>query len=284
MKHVSARLFRGPGIAAALLLACAAPALAQYKPKPVSDPATGESFHIEGVASFWNPSSNMVVSSAGSGALSGIIGSEIDAKRDLGFVDKRLPSLELFLRPASAHKFRLQYIPISFEATKTIDRRIVFNGQAYNIGLPVTSTLDWKAYRFGYEYDFIQRNRGFGGFILEAKYTDVSVNLRSSVSGFTLDEFAHARAPIPAIGGIGRVYVVPNVSITGEVTGFTLPTSIDGRYSAHYVDVDIYGTVNLTNNIGFKGGYRTLNLGYLVKQDSGTFDMKGIYLGVVARY
>ena len=48
---------------------------------------------------------------------------------------------------------------------------------------------------------------------------------------------------------------MPNISITGEVTGFKLPDSIDGRYNAHYVDFDIYGTVNFTNNVGVKGGY-----------------------------
>ena len=283
MRIASTRLYSGTGLAA-LMLFLAAPALAQYKPRPLNDPATGEKFHIEGAASFWNPSADLVVASGGSGALSGIAGTEIDAKRDLGFTDKRLPSLELFLRPAAAHKFRLQYIPISFEGNKTIERRIVFNGQAYSVGFPVVSTLDWKAYRFGYEYDFIRKNRGFGGFILEAKYTDVAVNLSTKSGSITLNEFARARAPIPALGGIARVYVVPNISITGEVTGFKLPDSIDSRYAAHYADIDIYGTVNLTNNIGVKGGFRSLDMGYLVKQDTGSFVLRGIYFGVVARY
>ena len=282
MNMASSRLFRVPALAAVLALAFAGPAAAQYKPRPLNDPATGEKFHIEAAASFWNPSSDLVVASAGSGALSGIVGTEIDAKRDLGFEDKRLPSFELMLRPAASHKFRLQYVPIKFDATATLTRDIVFNGQRYRVGIPVTSTLDWKAYRFGYEYDFVRKNRGYAGFILEAKYTDVNVQLASASLG--LIEYAHARAPIPAIGGVGRVYVVPNISITGEVTGFKLPDSIDNRYAAHYVDVDIYGTVNLTNNIGFKGGYRSMDLGYLVKEDTGSFVMKGIYFGVVARY
>lgn len=282
MKNPATRLYCGLALAAALVMSFAAPAHAQYRPRPLNDPATGEKFHIEAGASFWNPSADLVVASGGSGALSGIAGTEINAKRDLGFTDKKMPNLELILRPGSGHKFRLQYIPIQYEATTTVNRDIVFNGQRYRVGIPVTSTLDWKAARFGYEYDFIRKNRGFGGFILEAKYTDVQVQLASPSIGLT--EYARARAPIPALGGIGRFYVVPNISITGEVTGFKLPDSIDNRYAAHYVDVDIYGTVNLTNNVGFKGGYRSLDMGYLVKQDTGSFVMKGIYFGVVARY
>ena len=267
-------------VAAALLLTFAGTARAQYKPRPLNDPATGESFHIEVGAGFWNPSSDIVVASSGSGALSGIAGSQIDAKRDLGFQDQRFPEFQLMLRPAASHKLRFQYIPIKFDASATLSQSITFNGIRYTVGLPVNSTLDWKAYRFGYEFDFVRKNKGFAGFILEAKYTDVNVTLASPLQ----TEFAHARAPIPAIGGIGRVYVVPNISITGEVTGFKLPDSIDNRYGAHYVDVDVYGTVNFTNNVGIQGGYRSLDMGYLVKQDTGSFLLKGIYFGVVARY
>jgi hypothetical protein len=279
MKKRSVRLYVPAALAAMLLLAIAAPARAQYKPRPLNDPATGETFHVEFGAGFWNPTSDIVVSSGGSGALSGLAGTQIDAKRDLGFSDQRFPSLKLVLRPAEGHKFRLDYTPMSFAGSSTIQQDIVFNGQRYRLGLPLNSTLDWKAYRFGYEYDFVRKNRGFGGFILEAKYTDVRVELDT----VGVQEFAQARGPIPALGGIARYYVVPNISITGEVTGFKLPT-IQDRYSGHYVDVDVYGTVNFTNNIGVQGGYRSLDMGYLVKQDTGSFVLKGIYFGVVARY
>ena len=111
--------------------------------------------------------------------------------------------------------------------------------------MPINSTLDWKAYRFGYEYDFISRDRGFGGFILDFKYTDVTATL-STVASPIVTEFTQAKAPIPAIGGIFRVYVVPNISITGEVTGFNLPEKLIKDTSGHYLDVNVYGTLNFT--------------------------------------
>jgi hypothetical protein len=258
----------------------ASPASAQYKPRPLNDPATGEKFHIEGGADFWFPTTEITVASGGTGALAGLAGTQIDAKNDLGLMDKHLPKLQLTLRPARSHKFRLEFIPISYDASSVLTRDVVFNGQRYRVGLPTNLTLDWKAYRFAYEFDFVTKNRGFAGFIIEAKYTDVTVQLTSPV----LSEFASAKAPLPALGGIGRFYVVPNISITGEVTGFKLPESIDSRYGGHYVDIDIYGTLNFTNNIGVKGGYRSLDMGYLVKQDTGSFTLKGIYIGIVARY
>ena len=267
---------------AAVLVGNAAPASAQFRPRTIEpEQMMGERYHIEGAADLWYPSANLIVTSSGTGALAGLEGSKIDAKNTLGLLDKRLPQFELVLRPVRSHKFRLQHIPINYQRDGfPLPTSVVFNGQRYSVGVPVNSVLNWKAVRFGYEYDFINKSRGFGGFILEAKYTDVRVDLASPFQ----TEFAHARAPIPALGGIGRVYVVPRVSITGEVTGFKLPDSIDNRYAAHYVDMDIYGTVNATNNVGVKVGYRSIDLGYLIKQDTGAFTLKGLYFGIVARY
>ena len=268
-------------LAAATVLLLATPAHAQYKPRPLDDPATGETYHIEGAVGLWFPTADMTVTSAGSGSLSGIAGTTINAERDLGMPStKKLPDFELILRPARAHKFRVNYVPIQYQGSATVTRDIIFNGQRYRIGLPVNSTLDWTSARFAYEFDFITRNRGFGGFIVEAKYTDVQVDL--AAPGIT--EFARARAPIPALGGIGRVYVAPNISITGELTAFKLPDSIDSRYGGHYVDLDIYGTVNFTNNLGVKGGYRSLDMGYLIKQDNAAFTLRGLYFAAVLRY
>ena len=269
------RLTTSAGLAAAFLV-LAVPAHAQYKPKPLNDPATGESYHIEGAADMWYPSVTAHVASEGLG----IQGSEIDLKRDLGVVDKHMSALDLVLRPASRHKFRFQYLPIKYEASATLNQDVIFNGIRYRVGLPVNSSLDWKTFSMGYEFDFVEKNWGFVGFILEAKYTDVQVALKSPIES----QFARARGPIPALGGIGRVYVVPNISITGEFSAFKIPDSIDNRYNAHYVDLNIYGTVNFTNNIGVKGGFRSRDVGYLIKTDSGSFLLRGIFLGAVVRY
>ena len=262
--------------AAFAFLTMALPAHAQYRPRPLNDPATGEKFHIEGEASYWTPTADITFASAGLG----IPGTSIDLKRDLGVTDQHFPALSLQLRPARSHHFRFQYTPIQYSGTATVSRDLIFNGIRYPTNIPVNSSLDWKAYRFGYQYDFIVRNRGFGGFIMEAKYTDVRAELNSPFR----QEFSRQRAPIPALGGIARVYVVPNISITGEVTGFVIPDSIDNRYQAHYVDVDVYGTVNFTDQIGVKAGYRSLDLGYVIKSDTGNFLLKGLYFGAVLRY
>ena len=95
-------------------------------------------------------------------------------------------------------------------------------------------------------------------------------------------EFVHARAPIPAVGVIGRGYVAPNISITGEFTFFKLP-EIQGN-SGSYFDFDLYGTVNFTDNVGAQGGYRSFDVIYKVENDNGDLQLKGLYFGGVVRF
>jgi hypothetical protein len=251
-----------------------APAAAQFTPS--NDPATGERYRIEAQIGIWNPSPQIKISSESLG----IIGSNIDFVKDLGIQKSQFADFRLVLRPARKHKFRISFIPIKYTADTTLTRDIIFNGIRYRVGVPVTSTLDWKAWRFGYEYDFISRDRGFAGVIAEAKYTDIRATLASPID----TEFTHARGPIPALGGIVRYYVVPNISVTGEATGFDLPKSVSEGYSGQYIDVDINGTVNFTNNIGASVGWRSLHVEYLARHDSGVLTLRGVYFSAVLRY
>jgi hypothetical protein len=265
----------------AAMVVRATPASAQFRPRVTVEPTIGENYHIEASFDLWFPTADLVVASGGSGVLTGLVGTQIDAKSDLGLTDSTLPQFNVVFRPARKHKLRLQYIPIKYEQTAKLPRSIDFNGQRYTVNLPVNSSLDWKALRIAYEYDFVTQDRWFVGFIVEDKQTDISVELQTPIIPL---QFAHTAAPIPAIGGVARFYPAPRVSITGELTAFRLPESIDNRYQAHYVDFDLTGTVNATNNFGVQVGLRTLDLGYLLKQDSGSFTLKGLYVGVVARY
>ena len=254
----------------------AAPARAQYGVKKISDPATGEDYHVEVGGYFWNPTPDIAITSESLG----IVGSRIDFVTDLGIEKTRFKQLKVVLRPTQKHKLRFEYTPITYDAVGTVKRDIVFNGQKYPVSLPVATNLQWKAYRFVYEYDFVYRDRGFVGMLLEAKYTNVRAELKNILAA----EFVEARAPIPAIGVIARVYVVPNISITGELSGLATGGLFGEDYRAHYADFDLYGTVNFTDNVGAQAGYRSFNVFYHVKEDEGELLLKGLYFGGVVRF
>ena len=236
----------------------------------------GEDYLVEVTGGMWNPSPTIVTSSE----QFGIIGTDIDFGKDLGMIRRRHNELRLTLKPARRHKLRLHWLPMQYRQSAVLERSLVFQGIAYDIGLPVDSALTWDAWRFGYEFDVLVRDRGFLGLILEAKYTDIQAEIDSTI-GY---EYTRARAPIPAIGAIGRVYITRFTPITAEFTAFRLPDNVVEDYSAKYIDFDVYGTVNLTRMVGVNVGYRSMDLSYLFDRDSGTLKLSGIYFSGVFRY
>jgi hypothetical protein len=257
-----------------IMLLAAVPAEAQYGAN-LSNRATGEHYNVEITGAIWDPTPSIFITSE---SIRGIRGTKIDFVEDLGIEKNAFTQLRVVLRPAMKHKFRFEYTPIKYEAEAVLKRTIVFNGLDYFVSLPVETEVIWRAYRFGYEYDFYYRDRGFVGLVLEAKYTDIKAALTSAIN----DEFVHAQAPIPAVGVIGRGYVAPNISITSEFTFFKLPDIED--YGGRFFDFDLYGTINFNDHVGAQGGYRSFDVQYLVESDNGQMTLKGLYFGGVVRF
>jgi len=251
------------------------PASAQFR--PAAPPAVGEDYHVELSYGWWNAEPSLLISSESLG----IPGTDVDLVDDLGIEKKRLGKLDLVLRPATKHKFRFEYLPIKYEAESVVAREFVFNGQRYRVGLPVNTDAEFKTYRFGYEYDFVYRSRGFAGVLFDVKYTDVRIELATPLAS---PEFTSAVAPIPTIGFVGRGYVARNFAIGGEFSFFKVPDNLSDTYQGKYTDVDIYGTVNFTNNVGATVGYRSVDVFYRVDNDTGALKFKGLYFSGVVRF
>jgi len=263
-------------LAACVLTLFAASARAQYRPRPVAATSPAENYHVELGAGFWNPGADMQITS-------GVAGSTIDLKNDLGLVDRKFAEFQIVIKPALKHKIRVQFVPISYTQTGTPKSTLTFGGQTYPAGAPVTSTLDWKAWRFGYEYDFVSNYRGFVGTIVDLKYTDVGATLTTTLPGGRTGS-ASARAPIPALGAIARVYLAENLSMTGELTGFKFPGNWIKSAKGHYADMDIYAMLNLADKFGVRGGYRKFDVEYTLTDDTGAFNLSGWYLGASLRF
>lgn len=269
--------WKAVAVSALMSLAFASRAAAQYTFKQgASTQPVGEDYHIEAAVGLWNPSPDIVISSESLG----IPGTDIDFVNDLGIARHTTGDLRITLKASRKNKFRIEFTPNKWTASTTLSRDIVFNGQLYHVTLPVTTDLSWKTWSFGYEFDFVSNDRGFGGLILDVKATDVSVTLTSAP---ILSEFARAQAPIPSIGGIARVYVVPQAAITFQLTALHVPT-IQDQYEATYIDWELTGLFNATRNFGVTGGWRSRHVNYMLKKDTGDLTLGGLYLGAVVRY
>ena len=237
----------------------------------------GEDYTVELSGGLWEPTPVLVASSE----QFGILGSNINFGDDLGLTRTQHPEFRATFKPGRKHKIRVSVTPIQYSQEHVLERRLVFQGIAYDIGVPVASTLRWEAWRLGYEYDVISRSRGYFGLIFEAKYTRLQAELNSEVDR----EFIRAQAPIPALGGIMRLYPTRFTPITAEFTAFKLPTRVGKEdYRAQYIDFDVFGTINLSRMFGVNVGYRAMDFSYLVARDTADLKLDGIYVSGTFRY
>ncbi|HYN07239.1 MAG TPA: hypothetical protein VES67_07600 [Vicinamibacterales bacterium] len=279
MRHPTPRLSRrwfgfALGVMAIIGLAPAT-SQAQYSAPELRTEAIGEKYHVELAGTLWTPSLFGVISSE----QFGIAGDEIDFQSDLGFKRTRFKDLRIVLRPGQKHRFRIQYTPVLYTAETTLNRSVVFNGQLYPVSLPIQSTFGWKVWRVGYEYDFYYSPRGFVGVLVEARFTELTAELRSLIA----DESTLAKGPLPAIGGVGRVYILPEVAINFELSGFKVP-DVDQDYKANYFDWDIHGTFNVNNYVGLQVGWRRMTTFLNIENDIGDTKFQGMWFGGVVRY
>lgn len=261
------------------LLAAPATASAQYGRPAAQSAAVGEDYHIEAAYAWWDAEPSLFVNSESLG----IIGTEVDLIGDLGIEKKRLGVFNLVLKPSKKHRLLFQRLPIQYATDAyPVQREFVFNGQRYRVGLPVTTTVDFTTYSFGYEYDFLYFKRGFVGANVNVKYTNIDLDLQSPIG----NEFVTAAAPIPAIGFAGRGYVTRNLAVDASLTFFRMPQNLkeqiegDGRYT----DFDLHGTYNFNKNVGAQAGWRKTTIFYNQDLDTGDLQFKGMYFGGVVRY
>jgi hypothetical protein len=254
---------------------------AQYGAPDLSTAAVGEKYRVEFSGTLWNPDLFGLISSEQFGQA----GTKIDFLTDLGYVKTRFKDMRIVLRASRKSKFRIQYTPLVYEAQTTLRRDLIFNGQRFPVAVPIESSFGWKVWRLGYEYDFVYRDRGFVGFLLEARATQVDARLKTNSPIFSpgIDEFATIKAPLPSIGIVGRAYPVKQLAINFEVSGFKVP-DIDPTVKANYFDWDLSGTVNLTNNVGLQVGWRKMTTFLSVEQDLGDVKFQGIWFGAALRY
>jgi hypothetical protein len=259
-----------------LSLLAIVPAFAQFNaPAPI---APGEDYRVEVGAMFWSPTPELAINSD---SLDVIGVGEVDFVQEFAIEKKRFTEYRVTLKPGRKHKLRFQYIPISYDPEPVIlERTIVFAGRTFNVGLPADADVEWRMYRFGYEYDFVSRTQGFLGVIAELKHNNVRAQIDSPIG----TELAEETAPVPGIGIIGRGYLTEYVSITGEFTGFKMLDSFTEEFDGEFWDFDIYGTVSLGRNVGVQAGYRSIDVEYVGGEDLGRLKLKGLYFGGVVRF
>ena len=186
---VSSRIAIARLMYAALALAsacCGHARQRQFKPRPLNDPATGETItsRAPSVSGSRAPTCRSRASRWASS------GSTIDFKKDLGPDRSAVSGAASRCCGRPKAQVPVSVIPIKYEQTHRHARRSSSTARGIASALPVNSTLDWKAYRFGYEYRLlVERIAGSAG----SCSTRIHRRPRRRSTSSIVDEFAQRR-------------------------------------------------------------------------------------------
>lgn len=225
----------------------------------------------------WTPTPELTLQSGELTSATGI--GTVDFVQEFGIEKKTFPEFRLVA--GGSHKLRLSYVPVRYDAEAIIRRTITFRGQVFNVGAPASTNINWNIFRFGYEWDFVSREQGFVGAIVEAKYNTMDAGIESPLLVRAVE--TEQKALIPTFGVAGRGYVHPNVAIGGEFTGLSL--DLDERdFEGEAMDFDFYGFVTFGPHVGVQGGYRSVKVEYDIDDDIGDLKLKGLYIGGIVKF
>jgi hypothetical protein len=271
-------------VAAVLLsLVLASRADAQFR---VEKPAPGEQFHVELGLMFWNPTPVLQIQT---GALAALGEGQVDFVNEFAIENQRFNEFRGVIKAGKKHKLRVSHVVAEYNQSATLSRTIVFGGQTFPVSVPATADLEWRVWRFGYEWDFVARERGVVGLVTELKVNQVKADLAATGFG---SELTDVSAPVPTIGMLARAYPHKTFSLTAEFTGFKVPgflakkitDAVDNDADAKVFDLDLYGTLNFGSHVGAQLGYRSMTANYLFDEDAGDLELKGWYFGGLVRF
>jgi len=234
-------------------------------------PAYGEQFNFELRGAYWNSSLESTVK-ADSGSIKG---TNINVVSDLGLDgNKGLPFGQLTLKFAERHKIVADYIALSYSGDKVVNQSLVFNGVSYAVSSRVSSTLDLKSAKFGYEYDIARGDAGYLAFKLAANYVYANASI---VTANALSNSVAMDAWAPVIGLSGRISPIKMVSLTLDVAGIAFDKS-------SVTDGAIYLDINPLPNIGFSVGWRTIKIVVDVEGKKADTQWGGVFGGMAVRF
>jgi outer membrane protein len=206
---------------------------------------------------------------------SGLAGTRLGVKDDLGIEDGDFPSGEAFVRIGRLH-FRVGYTPVDFDGRQDLTRQIVFGDRTFDVDDTIVSSLDMKMIDGEIQVDLIRPDLVVASFnlglIVKVRYIDGEVEIRSDTTGLrSLKDF---KAPIPMVGAAAGAGVLRNVLRADvRVTGMAF---LDNRL----VEADGFVSFVPTPFLRIQGGYRYIDLKIDEKAVVADLSLKGPYIGV----
>ncbi len=206
------------------------------------------------------------------------IGTNVNLESDLDLADSEEMVAELGVSLGD-FKISAGYMPLSFQGNSLLTRPIFFDGELYNIGTPIRSSVDLDIIDIGFTWYFLNMDdtptRLQVGVEVAAKITDAEASLVDDLTKRT--ETASATVPIPTVGLRGRVALADFVGVNGRF-GYL------GYGDNHFLDADVQIEFSPLPLVGIYAGYRYLDIAIDESDIYVDSDFSGFYGGALIRF
>lgn len=205
------------------------------------------------------------------------IGTEIDAKSDLGIPDTNFPSGN-FTWQRGRSRLRFDYTPIDYSGDQTVTRTVVFGGREYTGGTRVVSDLEVRHLQLGWSYALVNVRRGVfrlgplveaNGFLMRGSLTAPNLSVSRAED---------LKIGLPTVGALLTIQPHRAIEISAQMAGMKV-----GDYGS-FVGSEAAVKVLPWKHAVLMAGYRTFNLNAVVEPDSAHIRLRGPFFGAGIRF
>jgi len=166
-------------------------------------------------------------------------GTDIDLEDDLGLEQQMtVGRLSGYVWITRRHRIDFSLFDLSREASKTLDKDVVFGDEVFTIDTDVDTVNKLKIYKVDYTFVPLSRDRGFLGIVAGLYVARAGVSVSEAAQGTA--ESRALTAPLPVFGfAIGVAYNDVSMKVSAEErAGF------HGRLDAGYAGALLYFKVD----------------------------------------
>ncbi len=206
------------------------------------------------------------------------VGTDIDARRDLGIPDTNFPEGRFTFQGAGRNRLQFTYTPIDYTGDADVTRTVIFNGRQYTLGTRVVSDLEVKHLQLGWAYQFINvRDGAFKlGTLVEAEGFLMKGRLQAPALKITEQE--DISVGLPTAGLAVDINPHRKVNVYAQASGMKV-----GDYG-HYIGGEAGVKVRPAGPLFLTAGYRVFNLRAQVAPDFARLDLHGPFVGAGLRF
>ena len=203
------------------------------------------------------------------------IGTEFDAKDDLGIGDENFPDARVIWNMTPGSRLRLGYTQIGYDGSQTVNRSLEFKGKTYSAGTLVNSEMDISYLRLGWIWDLlnVMDDKVRVSSVVEAKGILADVTLDAPNLSPAVSEEETFAGGLPTLGLAVSFMPIDQLNLFCEASGLYA-----GQYG-HFLDAEAGVEIKPVKYISLIGGYRMIDLKVEYEPDYFSMQIDGPFAG-----